>query len=186
MQKKKLFLLLGLLLLLLCATISCAKINTIEYYEDAFYTSFDWDIPITVSAGIETDQLASLTDDEIRLLHQPYVDIANSISLELGVNIEIGTIDCYFITRDDILYVIANISLAEHEVRLRELGEQLRRMTYANKVFEVILKSDYAHILVALIDVFDHGVIDPIEAYYHIQHNGIASFFEDILYTISN
>jgi len=48
-----------------------------------------WNLPVAISAGIEPYQLATLTNDELRLLHQPYVDIANSISSEFGVDFAI-------------------------------------------------------------------------------------------------
>ena len=185
-MQKKLFLLFGLLILSLYAIASCARVNTIEYPANDFPLDFDWNLPTAVSAGIELYQLASLTDEEIRLLHQPHIDIANSISLEFGVNIEIGTADCYFMSRDDILYAIANISLAETDLRLRELAEQLRRVTYVGKVFELIQQSGYNYILVALIDAFDREVLDPVEVYYRLQQDSVISFFEEIQYTLSS
>ncbi|MCL2571954.1 MAG: hypothetical protein FWE11_06085 [Defluviitaleaceae bacterium] len=180
MQKKRFFVLLCLLVMSLIVIISCVGERTTEYITRDLPSTFDWNLPVATSAGIEPDQLAYLTDDEIRLLHQPYVDIANSISAEFGVNVEIGTIDCYFMTRDDIIYTITNVSLAEMDLGLRELGDQLRRMTYVSKVFETIQESDYDYMLAVLIDAFDHGALDPVEVYYRIQQDGITSFFKEI------
>ncbi|MCL2406121.1 MAG: hypothetical protein FWC92_11340 [Defluviitaleaceae bacterium] len=157
-----------------------------------FFTSFpsvfatgaprglDWNLPVAISERIEPCQLASLTDDELRLLHQPYVDIANSISLELGVNIEIGTIDCYFITRDDILYAITNITLAEHDFRLRELAVQVRNIEYSSRILGAALDSGYDYVLVALVGALNYGAIDPVDAYNRIQQNGTRAFYEEI------
>ena len=119
-----------------------------------------------------------MTYDEIRLLHQPYVDIADAISLEFGVNITIGTIDCYDVTREDILYAISNISLADHESRLRELGEQVSLMTYSSKVVEAVLEFGYD--LRILLDALVYGVFDPADVYYRIQQDGVSFFFEEI------
>jgi len=135
---------------------------------------------VAISAGIELDQLGYLTDDEIRLLHQPYVDIVNSISNEYGVNMEIGTFDCYFTTRDDILYTITNVSLAEIDLRHRELAEQLRGAQYSSKLIEAILDSEYGHVLGALLRALEYRIIDPVDAYHHIQQDGVTSFIEGI------
>jgi len=151
-----------------------------EYVTEDFSNYFDWNLPVAISAGVDPEQLVSLTDDEIRALHQPYVDIANLISTELGVDISIGTIDCYFMSRDDILYTISNITLAEIDFRLRELGEGIRRAEYANRVFDIVQEFGYG--LQALIDAFDCEDFDPIEAYYRIQQGGINSFIESIEY----
>ena len=156
-------------------------LNTFAFRTEESANSFDWDLPTAVSAGIESDHLASLTDDEIRVLHQPYIDIADAISLEFGVNITIGTIDCYEITRDDILYAISNISLAEHDSRLRELGESVRNSMYVSRVLEIaIAYGGYG--VRELIDSFNYGTLDPVEAYYRIQQDGIISFIEEIGY----
>ena len=72
--------------------------------------NFDWGLPTAISAGLDSYQLELLSDDEIRLLHQPYIDITHAISFELDVIITPGTLDCYFVTREDILYLISNLS----------------------------------------------------------------------------
>jgi len=178
MQRKKHFVLIGLLILSLCVITSCVRKNTGDYLAEDSYGDFDWNLPVAVSVGIEPYQLAQLSNEELRLLHQPYVDIANAISTELGVDISIGTIDCYFMTRDDILYAITNISLAEHEAKLRGLGMGIRRAEYWTRVFMIV--SDSGYDLQALLSAFECEYSDPVEAYYVIQHNGVAAFMENI------
>ncbi|MCL2571953.1 MAG: hypothetical protein FWE11_06080 [Defluviitaleaceae bacterium] len=142
--------------------------------------NLDWNLSVAVSAGIEPDQLMYLTDDEVRLLHQPYVDIANSISAEFGVNIEIGTIDCYFMTRDDIIYTITNVSLAEIDLGLRELAEQVRNIEYSSRVLEAALDARCDYALAVFVSALNGGVIDPVYAYYSIQQNGISFLYGEI------
>jgi hypothetical protein len=144
------------------------------------YLNLDWNLPVAASVGIEPDQLASLSDDELRLLHQPYIYIINSIILEYGVNIIIGTLDCDFVTRDDVIYTITNISLAEIELSFRELAIEVRNVEYSSRIIEAILDSGYSDTL-ALYDVaLDYVAFDPVEAYYRIQQSGVSFFYDKI------
>ena len=181
---KKHFLLLGLLLFLFAIT-SCASVGNVgtdEYIAEGLWGELDWDLPVAVSVGIEPYQLKYLTDDEIRALHQPHVDIANAIAAEFNVGISIGTFDCYFMPREYILYAIANTPLAETDASLRELAEQLRRMEYSSKIIELVYEAGY--FTMALFDAFDNGYLHPVDTYYRIHEIGITAFFEENQYIL--
>jgi len=146
-------------------------------------SDFDWNLPTAVSAGVEPERLAYFTNDELMLLHQPYVDIADAIAAEFGVGLSIGTINCYFMTRYMIIDAITNISLAEHDSRLRELGYELRLGVYANKIMKIMVESGY--LIMDLINAMEDGLINPIEAYYRIQQVGVVSFYEEVYYILT-
>ena len=130
---------------------------------------FDWNLPTAVSVGLKHYQLELLSDDEIRFLHQPYIDIVDAISLEFDVCITSGTLECYFLTREDILYVIFNVSLAEQEYHFRKLAEQMRDAIYTAMLAESLVDAGYAEVLLELMIAFDNNVINPTYAYYLFQ-----------------
>ena len=142
---------------------------------------FDLNLPTAVSAGLNSYQLELLSDEEIRYLHQPYIDVTYAINLELDVIITPGTLDCYFVTREDILYVISQLSLAEHEYKVRTLGEQIRRAAYTAKIAEKLFDAGHAETWFNLLNAFDNQIIDPMDVYYLFQQtDGVYSFVQKI------
>ena len=77
-----------------------------SHQQQSLADKFDWNLPTAISAGFDFYQLELLSDDEIRHLHQPYIDIVEVINAELNVNITIGTLDCYDGTREDLIYAV--------------------------------------------------------------------------------
>jgi len=67
MQKKKFLLLLGLLMLSVGFIVLGARLSTSANPTEDIVDSLDWNLPVAVSLGIEPDQLALLSDDELRM-----------------------------------------------------------------------------------------------------------------------
>jgi len=154
-------------------------LSTISVYAQDMWGEHECNLSNIVTTEVDSNCFDSLTYDELRILHQPYVDIVNAINEYFGIYLSLGTIDCYFMTREDIIYTITNISLFEHESRILELAEQLQRFTYRSRVLSAMLESDDYDILMFYYAI-NYGLIDPVYTYYLIQQNQIAYFYDEI------
>ena len=177
-KKKVLSIAVALFIMVTLSAITIIALNSEDEYSGAFDWYFDSSLPTAVSTGIEPYQLVSLSNDELRVLHQPYIDITNAISTEFGVRITTGSIDCYFVTREEIIYVISNLSLDKHETAIRDIAQEIRNLQYSAKLYEVLRENGYGHLVSRLLE--NGYVEDTFEAYYRIQRDGATLFIEEI------
>ena len=177
-NKRTLVIFAFVLALIIAMPAIATQVESVELNPDLH---FEWTLPTSVSAGIDSAQLEMLTNDEIMFLHAPYVEIVNRVNLMFGTEIGISTLDsCELFTRYDYLRIISTISLAEFESEMMQFAEMLRVNYYIGTMIISLIESGYYQEAGNISDAIRYYNLDPAELYYQMHADGVEGFAEEI------